>query len=416
MNILRIIGSMDPASGGPCQGIRNSCNELQKMGVHNEVVCLNRPDADFLGKDSFPIHAVGPGKGPWNYAPKLIPWLSENIGRFDAVIVHGLWLYPSYAAIKALKRFKARQSGPTKGVGKVPRLFIMPHGMLDPYFQKAEGRKLKALRNWLYWKVIEGDVVKQADGVLFTCQAELELARTTFSPYRPSQEINVGYGIVTPPAFDLEMRKTFLDKCPGLGEQPYWLFLSRIHQKKGVDLLVEAYRNILLKQQELGGEIPKLVIAGPKLETAYGQKIRQMVDDDPLLKKNVFLPGMLAGNAKWGAFYGCEAFALPSHQENFGIAVVEALACDRPVLISDQVNIWREIEAARCGIVTPDTLEGTQQALTTWLRLSTAEKEKMNQRARAAFEREFAIPAAAQRLWEVVKPASNSMADEKVSV
>ncbi len=406
---------MDPASGGPCQGIRNSCNELQKMGVHNEVVCLNRPDADFLGKDSFPIHALGPNKGPWNYAPKLIPWLIENLGRFDAVIVHGLWLYPSYAATKALKAFRAKQSG-QKGTGKTPRLFVMPHGMLDPYFQKAEGRKLKALRNWLYWKAIEGSVVKQADGVLFTCQAELELARTSFSPYQPSQEINVGYGIVTPPAFQPEMQKAFLDKCPGLGQQPYWLFLSRIHQKKGVDLLIEAYKNTVLKQQELGTEVPKLVIAGPKLDTAYGQKIQQMVASDPLLKSNVFLPGMLTGDAKWGAFYGCETFALPSHQENFGIAVVEALACGKPVLISDQVNIWREIEAAKCGIVTPDTLQGTEQALSAWLRLSTAEREKMNQRARATFEREFAIPAAAQRLSEVMKSASSSMADEKVSV
>lgn len=411
MNILRIIGSMDPASGGPCQGIRNSCNELQKMGVHNEVVCLNAPDAEFLGKDAFPIHALGPNKGPWNYAAMLIPWLSENLGRFDAVIVHGLWLYPSYAAIKALQRFKAKASGSEK----VPRIFVMPHGMLDPYFQKAEGRKLKALRNWLYWKIIESDVVKKADGVLFTCQAELELARTTFSPYQPSREINVGYGIVTPPPFTPAMRNAFLDKCPGLGEQPYWLFLSRIHQKKGVDLLIEAYKTILLKQSEFGVEIPKLVVAGPKLETAYGQKIKQMVADDPLLKKNVFLPGMLTGDAKWGAFYGCDAFALPSHQENFGIAVVEALACGKPVLISDQVNIWREIEAANCGIVTPDTLAGTEQALTSWLRLSTAEKEKMEQRARTTFEREFAIPAAAQRLWEAMKSVSG-VADKKVSV
>jgi hypothetical protein len=72
---------------------------------------------------------------------------------------------------------------------------------------------------------------------------------------------------------------------------------------------------------------------------------------------------MLSGAAKWGALYGCEAFVLPSHQENFGIAVVEALACGKPVLISDQVNIWREIVEDGAGLVEGDAEEGVEKLL-----------------------------------------------------
>eukprot|EP01038_Epipyxis_sp_PR26KG_P002792 gene2792-3964_t len=76
---------------------------------------------------------------------------------------------------------------------------------------------------------------------------------------------------------------------------------------------------------------------------------------------------MLRGEQKWGAFYSSEAYLLPSHQENFGIAVAEALGCGLPVLISDKVNIWREIDQARAGMVETDTVDGTERSLRHWL-------------------------------------------------
>src|SRR5690554_4640847 len=173
MRILRVIASMDPSSGGPCQGIRNAIPALAELGVCNEVVCMDDPQAEFLDKDDFEIHALGPAKNAWAYSPKLIPWLKDNLNRFDVVIVHGLWLYPGYAVLKVYQSIQ----------GKAPKLFVMPHGMLDPYFQKASSRKLKALRNWFYWKLIEKNLIQRADGVLFTCEQEMLLARETFRPY-----------------------------------------------------------------------------------------------------------------------------------------------------------------------------------------------------------------------------------------
>ncbi|GAA4439549.1 glycosyltransferase [Pontibacter saemangeumensis] len=417
MKILRVINSMNPASGGPCQGIRNSIPELEKLCVQNEVVCLDDPKATFLGGDTFPVYALGPGKGPWQYASKLMPWLLRNLAKYDVVIVHGLWQYHSYATHKAIRLLKKRYQSPI-----LPKIFIMPHGMLDPYFQRAPERRLKALRNIIYWKLIEREVVNEATGVLFTCDSELLLARIPFRPYKPKQEVNVGYGVADPPPYDFAMRNAFLKKCEALYNQHYILFLGRIHRKKGVDILIDAYEKAVSELMK-GGEyvigksgglvelervaqhspyLPKLVIAGPGLETAFGKEIKMRVCESQVLMQNVFFPGMLTGNAKWGAFYGCDAFVLPSHQENFGIAVVEALACCKPILISKEINIWREIEVRGGAIVAEDTLSGTHKMLMAWEKLPPDRKINMSIQARRAYEDLFSIRQAAVDLKKAV--------------
>lgn len=220
---------MDPKSGGPAQGIRMLNKSMLAMDVIREVVCVDAFDADYLGKDEFEIHALGPAENPWCYSAKLVDWLKINVHRFDIVIINGLWLYHSYAAWKVLKKLKSE--GPER---KFPRVLVMPHGMLDPYFQQANSRKLKAIRNWIYWKLIEHNVVNDADGVLFTCETELLLAREPFRPYHPKEEYNVGYGVAAPPRYNKSMSVAFKQHCQGLDDAPYLLFLSRIHQKRAL--------------------------------------------------------------------------------------------------------------------------------------------------------------------------------------
>jgi glycosyltransferase involved in cell wall biosynthesis len=398
MRILRLIGSMDPLTGGPCQGIRNSIAALTKLNVYNEVVCLDAPNAAYLGTDPFPIHTLGPGKSPWRYSPKLLPWLLEQLPKFDVLIVHGLWLYPSYAA--RLARQKLEQQRANHPEIRIPRLFIMPHGMLDPWFQEAETRRLKAIRNWFYWKLIEHKVVRDADGLLFTSETELQMARLPFRPYQPKQEVNVGYGIQEPPAYTPSMNEAFREHYPDLDKVPYLLFIGRIHEKKGVDLLLKAYATLLEQQPQ--GDFPNVVIAGPGSDTTFGVKLRQFVAETPTLQQRVYFTGMLTGLAKWGAFYGCEAFILPSHQENFGIAVVEAMACKKPVLISNQVNIWREIEAGGGGIIADNTSEGVKTLLQNWMKLSPQKKKAMGQQAQKTFAYNFAIEQTTRKFKEAI--------------
>ena len=413
MKILRVIASMNPASGGPCQGIRNSIPELEKIGAYNEVVCLDNPGEDFLKKDSFKIYALGPTITPWSYSSKLVPWLKNNLVRFDVVIVHGLWLYNGYATLKAIKSIQKSNSD------KAPKLFVMPHGMLDPYFQLTKARKVKAYRNNLYWRYIESKLILKANGILFTTETEMLLARTTFKNYHPKKELNVGYGIGQPPVLSASNSQQLYDKFPSLVNKSFFLFLSRIHEKKGIDFLIEAYDKILQQHnalqklsnaagnfdsiEEQDNEVPMLVIAGPGLETAYGIKIAKIVAASKRLSGSVVFTGMLLGDMKWEAFYSCEAMILPSHQENFGIAVVEALACSKPVLISNQVNTWREIQQHKAGLIAPNTLKGTLDLLERWNSLTGDQKTEMGENAKECFFENFAIQPAARRLYKVLK-------------
>lgn len=383
---------MDPSKGGPCQGIRNFIPALAQLGVENEVVSLDSPSASFLEEDDFPIHALGPVLNPWSYSKVLTSWLLRHCVRYDVVVVHGLWLYPGYAVSRAIS--KAKKQG-----AKVPRFFVMPHGMLDPYFQKAPERRLKAVRNWFYWKLIEGKIVNGADGVLFTCEEELILAKQTFWPYKPKKAINVGYGISEPPKYSVKMKKDFSEKCAFIGDTPYLVFLSRIHSKKGLDILLTAYKSVSVDFPDL----PKLVIAGPGIDSPYGKKLLNLVHADDVLQQRVLFTGMLTGDAKWGAFYGSEAFILPSHQENFGIAVVEAMACGKPVLISNKVNIWREIEKNEAGLVGEDNVEDIVKMLKMWASTSGDLKMTMGNQARKCFDEKFHIAVNTKRYLQAIQ-------------
>lgn len=387
MNILHVIASMDPAQGGLAQAVRNTVPALTSLGATNEVLCLDAPSADFVGRDPFPVHAIGPARGPYSYGAALRPWLMANLARFDAVIAHGLWLHNSAGTYGAVRAFARLHRG-----RPAPRFYVMPHGMLDPYFQRAPGRRLKAVRNVLVWKLFEGQAVNGADGVLFTCAQELLLAREPFSPYRPRRELDVGLGIEAPPAEQPSMAPAFAAACPGVAGRPYLLFLARLHEKKGTDLLVQAY----LQLRKTRPAMPALVVAGPGLDSPHGRAVQAMAGEGD----DIHFPGMLQGDAKWGALYGCDAFVLPSHQENFGIAVVEALACGRPVLISNQVNIWRECEPG--GLVDEDTEAGTLRLLQRWLELGDAERAGRASKARAVYAQHFAVERAAARLLAAV--------------
>jgi glycosyltransferase involved in cell wall biosynthesis len=388
MKLLHVVGSMNPRAGGPCQGIRNLATEMVKNGNSVEVVCLDDPRSDYLSKAFLPIHALGTGRGAWNYHPRLSPWFHQNLPRFDAIILNGLWQYPGYALLKATRQ------------RLVPSYFIFPHGMLDPWFQHTSERRLKALRNWFYWKFVEQRVVGHAAALFFTCPEEMRLARGTFRPYRPTRELSVGYGVARPAQLNPAMTQAFASRCPEVGDKPFWLYLSRIHPKKSVDLLLKAYATVC---RSPGHSLPpKLVVAGPGLETAYGQSMRRLASEI-CPPDTVFWPGMLAGDAKWGALYRCEASVLPSHQENFGISVVETLACGRPVLVSNQINIWHEIETDGAALVQPDSLEGTVRLLSGWLDLSPAARNAMADRARPCFQRHFSIEVVARQVETALK-------------
>ena len=175
---------------------------------------------------------------------------------------------------------------------------------------------------------------------------------------------------------------------------PLHPFLSRIHPKKGIDLIINAY----LKLEEQGVDMPQLIIAGPGLETGFGQEMVNLANTSP----NILFPGMLNGNAKWGAFYNCEAFILPSHQENFGIAIVEAMACAKAVLITDKVNIWHEIKDGNAGLVCDDTELEVFLQIQKWMLLKEDEKLEFANSAYKTYNDCFSIKEVARKMIDML--------------
>lgn len=418
MRLLHVVDTLNPVKGGVSQAVRTMASEIALKGIYNAVLTLDAHDHEVPGTN-FEINNIGPSSGPWSYSRALSRWLIENLARFDAVIVHGLWLYHGFAVKKALSKFK--YIGSDQILQKQPRLFIMPHGMLDPYFQRAKTRRLKAIRNWVYWKLVEGPIINNSDGILFTCKQECMLAREPFRPYLPRRELIVGLGVSEPPRFKYAMIHALRSIVPNITFGKYILFMGRIDDKKGIDLILSAYKRMIEEQlesrQTMASEgcvvkrfgspinsisIPKLLVAGPGMHASYGLRMQDFVEAQPMLKGYIHFTGMLSGEAKWAAMYGCEAFILPSHQENFGIAVVEALACGKPVLISRQVNINAEIAREEAAIIADDTADGVYDMLTTWISAPEPARIKMRDRARKCYEKHFAVNAATNNLINAI--------------
>ena len=123
------------------------------------------------------------------------------------------------------------------------------------------------------------------------------------------------------------------------------------------------------------------------------------------LSERVHWPGMLNGDVKWGSFFASEVFILPSHQENFGMAVAEAMACGRAVLLADKVNIAPEIAADGAGLMELDTQDGTDNLVRRWIEMPHPERQAMEQRAVETFDRRYDMEknaATINRVFETV--------------
>ena len=385
MKILRVIASVDPATGGPVAGMRAITPVLAKLGHETDFLTVDDPFAGYLQSWVGQTFAMGPAPTSYAYARRVRPWLEKNISRYDAVIVHGLWQYLGLA-VRSVTRARGG-----------PPYFVIPHGMLDPSVRSTY--PIKHIKKWLYWQVAERRILRDARAVLFTCQEERRLARKTFPFYRSNERV-IAYGAARPEGSPDAWAAAWRARSPSSSTHRYFLFLGRIHSKKGIELLLRGYAKITRTYAvSHGGTPPDLVIAGPCVDDRYLATLKTLAQAEGI-GASVHWPGMLTGDAKWGALAAAEAFVLPSYQENFGIAVVEALACGTPVLISNRVNIWHELDADNVALVEPPTQEGITRLLERWLLLTADARNKMGEAARASFEKRFEIGFAAQHLIE----------------
>tara|TARA_Y100000991_G_scaffold211615_2_gene194441 strand:- start:4064 stop:5236 length:1173 start_codon:yes stop_codon:yes gene_type:complete len=370
IKVLRVIHSLNPIVGGPPEGIIQASPILSKYGIETTVICLDDPKSKWLYNAPFKVIALGKGFLKYGFQFGLVSKISNIASNYDLIIIHGLWQYHSLATFLALRKLKRKY-------------FVYTHGMLDPWFQRKY--PIKHLKKKLYWNLFESRIIKRSEAVFFTSKKEELVSREWFKNLDVKKEI-INYGIANPPQEEEKLRKTFIKKFPILHDKKIILFLSRIDHKKGIDLLIEAFGKIHENHPKLF-----LVIAGP-----YHKSNKLVLKLKKFIKKynfenKVIFTGMLEGDMKWGAYYSSDFYCLPSHSENFGIVVAEALGCGGLIGISNKVNIYEEIENAKAGLIFNDTKDATVKVLKEWLKLNKEEKLTIRRNARLLFEKKYNV-------------------------
>ena len=380
MRVLRVIPTLDPAYGGPVASLGPITEALTRFGHTVEIACLDSAEAPWMKDVSFPVYCLGSPRTRYWYFWKLSKFLRSNLDNYDCVIVHDIWNFIGYAVWRSSRR------------SRTPYV-VHPHGMLLPWYNQTY--PLSYLKKIIYWLAVEYRVLRDAKAVLFACEQERLLAGQTFWPYR-CREAVVSYGTAPPGGSADAQLRSFFGRFPELEGKRLIIFLGRIHFTKGCDLLIEAFSRIAREVDRA-----HLLIAGPDevgwKETLVKKAQKLGIDG------RITWGGLLTGDVKWGALRASDVFVLPSHQDNTSVAMMEALACGVPVLISNKVHIWPEIIADGAGLVEPDTIQGTYELIAGWFKLSQQERAQMRLRALRCFEQRFDATVAASGLVGVIE-------------
>ncbi len=368
------------------EAVRETAQAQAKIGHRIEVLTLDGPDVDWLGRLEVPVIPLGQGpSGRYGFNARLIPWLRSHSRAYDALILHGIWDYVCLGAWRALR-------------GTSTPYFIYSHGMLDPWFSLAPIRYLKKRA---YWRFFAHRIFRDARGVLFTSEQERQLAAICFRPYA-CREFVVPLGSSRSAPDEDQFASVFLDRFPRLRGKRIVLFFGRVHPKKNLDLLLRAFATVAPRHPDT-----HLVVAGPDDE-GFGAPLRRLAEELKI-ESGITWTGLLdAPELRFGALHAADVFVLPSHSENFGFSIVEALARGVPVLISKRVNIWQEIIDDGAGFAEEDTFAGTTALLSRWLSLDTEAQLRMRFRAIGCFEKRFEVSRATAELMRRITTSIRS--------
>jgi glycosyltransferase involved in cell wall biosynthesis len=350
LRVLHVIPSIAERSGGPGAAIVPMCRALQKRGV--EVVLITTDAA--MRKLEF-CHALDYEGVPaiffpnqlgesFKYSRPLSVWLKQNVSGYELVHIHAVFNHSSVAAARECRK------------QRIPYV-IRPLGTLDPWSMKQ-----KALRKRLFWSIAGESMMSGAAAVHYTSRAEQTATENL---------LGVNHGQVIPLGIEATA-----DRTNGVREDrslsPYVLVLSRLHPKKGLDVLIDAFLT-LARRAEF--DRWRLVIAGD----GPADHVNLLKRKAAAAQERIVFTGWLDGERREQMLRNASLLALPSYQENFGLCVMEALARSVPVLLSPHVNLADEVEAANAGWIAPVQSE----ALSTTLAAALNDQDELANRGRA---------------------------------
>jgi glycosyltransferase involved in cell wall biosynthesis len=333
VRVLHVCPYMHPSAGGPPVAVERLCEFSGAEGFEASVITTSLYCADdgselqrSLGK-RIEI-TVLPIRGP-----RVLKGAEDASSRIDAAVrdadmvhLHTLW-HP----LNGIARRACRRHG--------RKYVMMPHGMLDPYSLAQ-----KRWRKIMYLALAERRNLEGACRLVFTARQEEDAARKNL-PWLPQGEV-IPLAADEPPDRQAAAR-TFAALFPQVAGRRCLLFLGRIDPKKGLERLLAALPPLIDGWPDI------LAVVAGEGEPAYVRHIRNRVHELGL-DGRVLLTGRIDGSVKWGALACAEIFVLPSKQENFAIAVAEAMHMAVPVVITDRVNSWPLVEEAGSGVVLND--------------------------------------------------------------
>ncbi|MDQ3013875.1 MAG: glycosyltransferase [Acidobacteriota bacterium] len=381
MKVLHVIPAVALRYGGPSQAIYVTCRALQAQSVTPIIATTN---ADGGGELPVPLGSrilyqevptiffARQFSEALKYSRPLAQWLSSNIKDFDLVHIHAVFSHACIAAANACRKHQ------------VPYI-VRPLGTLDPWSLKQ-----KRLRKRLFWHLGVKQMLAHASAIHYTTAEEQRLVETT---------LGLTNGVVIPNGIDFSETLQYRDRQEAddysVGA-PYVLTLSRLHPKKGYELLIEAFAD--LKRQK-GLADWQLVFAGDG-EIEYVNQLKQLARQQGL-NGNAHFIGWLDGERKAQVLRDASLLALPSHQENFGICLIEAMAYGVPVLVSPHVNLAPEIQAAGAGWIAQLNPESMTHTLAE--ALGEGHERRLRGERGRELAREFSSTEVASKLIELYR-------------
>ena len=359
MKIIHYIPSIDRMAGG----ISTYMQVLAKpLGTMAEVHIMTHASENPLPMENCKVHDIPryrPFSGVWK---KAVVDLLDSV-RPDIVHVNCCWT-PDCAMIQRLAQKRGY------------KVVLTPHGMLEPWIIKRHywTRKVPAL--WLYQKA----AVQRADCVQATAESERDnLLKLGYNSNIKVVRLGID-------AESIEMKRSWK-------KSRQILFLSRVHVKKGINFLVEA-ADVL--RNELQGY--KILVAGEG-EADYVEAMKRMICDRGL-QDIVQLIGGVYGDEKWRLFQTSDFFVLPTHSENFGLAIAESLASGTPV-ITTMGTPWSDLNSSEAGAWIEIGTEPLVETLRKFLALSDEELEAMGRNGRKLIETKYSAHVMAEQMMEV---------------
>lgn len=337
MKVVHVIRDLRVSTGGPVRALKGLTEAQLRAGLEVVIHATDRDGAE-LEPNGVEIIRTKAWPGRWGFAPGMANALRKSIAGADVAHLHMVWDYPIWAAGRV-----------ARSLGKP--FILRACGQLDRWSMSQSAARKRWYRRLL------GTHLDHAAAVHFTTQGELENSREFIGDRKP---IVIPIGIDLTQFSDLPDPAAFGRRFPALAGKRVVLFLGRLHPKKQPELLIAAFARLARQDSRL-----QLVLAGPA-DGDYQTRLASLADSHEVGERVTFT-GTLQGSSVVEAYRAAEVFVLPSMQENFGLAIAEAMAAACPVLVSDRVDLAPEIVAADAGVACAADVDSLATALSALL-------------------------------------------------